>query len=301
MSDTRKGIVLAGGTGSRLHPLTLSVSKQLMPVYDKPLIYYPLCTLMQAGMKDILVITTPDQQAAFQDLLGDGSQWGISMSYASQPQPDGIAQALIIAETFSDGAPVALILGDNIFFGEGLPETLQRACHSHEEGDGGAHIFGYEVSDANRYGVAVFDRNGKLSDIVEKPDTAVSDIAVTGLYFYDSHAAEYARTLTPSARGELEITDLNRLYLEQGNLGIDVLGRGIAWLDTGTHESLLDAAEFVRIVERRQGLKISCPEEIAWRMGYIDAAAVRSLAGAYGDNPYGVYLRHIVSNDGEHQ
>ena len=286
----RKGIVLAGGTGSRLHPLTLSVSKQLMPVYDKPMVYYPIASLMLAGIRDIQVITTPADQAQFRKLLGDGSQWGIRISYAVQPEPAGIAQAFVIAEEFIAGDPVALILGDNIFFGHGLPDQL-RAAASRETG---ASVFAYHVNDPQRYGVVHFDENRKALGIEEKPAKPKSNYAVTGVYFYDDKVVDIARGLKPSARGELEITDLNRVYLDAGTLNVEVIGRGSAWLDTGTHESLLAAAKFIEIVEQRQGLKICCPEEIAYVSGFIDAEHMRARAAEYGQNEYGRYLERVL-------
>ncbi len=293
MSDTTsKGIILAGGAGSRLHPLTLSVSKQLMPVYDKPMIYYPLSTLMSAGIREILVITTPEDQAAFQKLLDDGSQWGISLAYAVQPMPGGIAQAFIIGEEFIGGQSVALILGDNIFYGHGLAGQLQAAAAQASI----ATVFAYHVNDPERYGVVHFDDDGKALDIEEKPENPRSSYAVTGLYFYDSRVVEMAKNLRPSARGELEITDINRLYLEHGSLRVEVLGRGAAWLDTGTHDSLIEAAQFVQIIEHRQGLKICCPEEIAYHNGYIDASQVGQLAARLGKSGYGDYLRAMLDD-----
>lgn len=288
----KKGIILAGGAGSRLHPLTLSVSKQLMPVYDKPMIYYPLSILMLAGIRDVLVITTPEDQDAFVRLLGDGSQWGITISYAVQPDPGGLAQAFLIGEEFVAGDPVALILGDNIFYGHGLPEQLRAAA----DRASGATVFAYHVDDPERYGVVQFDSERQAIGIEEKPAHPKSNYAVTGLYFYDDRVTEFARALAPSPRGELEITDLNRVYLENGALQVELMGRGVAWLDTGTHESLMEAANFIEVIQRRQGLKISCPEEIAFKLGYIDAARVESIANGLKQNDYGKYLLKMLSD-----
>ena len=288
-----KGIILAGGSGTRLHPLTLSVSKQLMPVYDKPMVYYPLSTLMLAGVREILVITTPRDSDAFQALLGDGSQWGLELSYAVQPTPDGLAQAFLIGESFIGGKPACLILGDNVFYGHGLSEALRQATARLE----GATVFGYYVTDPQRYGVVSFDAEGRVLDIEEKPARPRSNYAVTGLYFYDHRVVEMARQVRPSARGELEITDLNRLYLREGGLRVEIMGRSFAWLDTGTHDALLDAANFVQIVEVRQGLKVCCPEEIAYRQGYIDAAQLERLADGLEKSGYGLYLRQVLERE----
>ncbi len=289
--QTGKGIILAGGTGSRLHPLTLSVSKQLMPVYDKPMIYYPLYTLMSADIQEILIITTEEDQSSFKKLLGDGGQWGISLHYEVQPEPGGLAQAFLIGEKFIDEQSVALILGDNIFYGHGLAKQLQVAANR----SASATVFAYHVNDPERYGVVNFDEQGRALDIEEKPDHPKSNYAVTGLYFYDSRVVGMAQELKPSVRGELEITDINRRYLEAGSLQVEVMGRGTAWLDTGTHDSLIEAAQFVQIVERRQGLKICCPEEIAYKNGYIDAMAVAGLAEKLGKNGYGEYLQTMLA------
>lgn len=289
---TRKGIILAGGAGSRLHPLTLAVSKQLMPVYDKPMIYYPLSVLMLAGVRDILVITAPGDTDLFARLLGDGSQWGVNIEYAAQPEAGGLPQAFLIGEEFIAGDSVALVLGDNIFYGHGLTDQLRAAAAK----PSGATIFAYHVDDPERYGVVEFDSQGTVLTIEEKPTVPKSNYAVTGLYFYDSQVTEFAGSLRPSKRGELEITDLARLYLEQDQLRVEVMGRGIAWLDTGTHESLMEAANFVEVLQRRQGLKISCPEEIAYKLGYIDAEQVRVIAERLRQNEYGAYLLKMLED-----
>lgn len=288
-----KGIILAGGAGTRLHPATAVTSKQLLPVYDKPMIYHPLTTLMLAGIREILVITTPRDQAAFSALLKDGSQWGLRISYAVQPEPHGIAQAFLIGRAFVGGAPCALVLGDNIFYGEGFSAVLRRAAQPQP----GATVFGYWVADPERYGVLELNPDKSVRAIIEKPNPAPSNWAVTGLYFYDEAVSDIAASLKPSARGELEITDLNNVYLQRGQLKVELFGRGFAWLDTGTPDSLLDASNFIATVEKRQGLKIAVPEEVAWRQGYIDAAQVEAIAAAYGKNAYGQYLRRLLGED----
>ena len=287
----RKGIVLAGGSGMRLYPITHGISKQLLPIYDKPMIYYPLSVLMQAGIREVLVINTPHEQPLFQRLLGDGSQWGMRIEYAVQPSPDGLAQAYLIGREFVAGGPSCLVLGDNIFHGEGFGEVLRRA----DARDEGATVFGYWVKDPQRYGVAEFDASGRVMGIEEKPAEPRSNYAVTGLYFYDGRASEYAAELKPSARGELEITDLNRRYLQAGALHLEPLGRGYAWLDTGTHESLLQASNFIETIEARQGLRVCCPEEIAFTQGWIDAGQLEQLASPLSKNGYGQYLLSLVA------
>ena len=287
---SRKGIILAGGSGTRLHPATLAISKQLLPVYDKPMVYYPVSTLMLAGMRDILLISTPQDTPRFEQLLGDGSQWGIHLQYAVQPSPDGLAQAFLIGEQFLGNAPSALVLGDNIFYGHDFQPLLGNAMARQQ----GATVFAYHVTDPERYGVAEFDAQGKVLSLEEKPKAPKSNYAVTGLYFYDNQVVPLAKALQPSPRGELEITDLNRLYLEQGQLSVEIMGRGYAWLDTGTHDSLLDASQFIATLERRQGLKIACPEEIAWRHGWIDDEQLAKLATHLTKNGYGQYLQRLL-------
>lgn len=294
MTKAYKGIILAGGSGTRLHPLTSTVSKQLMPVYDKPMIYYPLATLMEAGIRDILVITTPRDQLAFANLLGGGDQWGLNISYAVQPRPDGLAQAFILGADFVGGAPVSLVLGDNIFYGDGFSRSLVHAI----ERPRGASVLAYYVTDPQRYGVVVFDADGVARDIEEKPPNPRSHYAVTGLYFYDNDVIDIARGIRPSSRGELEITDVNRAYLKRGDLHVEVMSRGTAWLDTGTHNSLLDAANFIRVVEERQGLKIACPEEVAYRKGFIDATRLAALAAPLRKSGYGEYLLGLLREEG---
>jgi len=291
-TTTRKGIILAGGSGTRLYPITKGVSKQLLPVYDKPMVYYPLSVLMLAGIREVLIINTPHEQAMFKALLGDGSQWGMRFEYVAQPSPDGLAQALILGREFLDGAPSCLVLGDNIFHGSGFTELLKRA----DARDNGATVFGYWVKDAKAYGVAEFDAQGRVVGLEEKPAQPKSNYAVTGLYFYDGRAPEFAAALKPSPRGELEITDLNRRYLEDGSLHLEKMGRGYAWLDTGTHESLLQAGNFIETIEQRQGLRVACPEEIAYTNGWINAAELEALAAPLAKNGYGQYLLSLLTH-----
>ena len=294
MTNTHyKGIILAGGAGTRLFPLTTTVSKQLMPVYDKPMIYYPLTTLMSAGIRDILIITTPRDQMAFADLLGNGSQWGLNLQYVVQPTPEGLAQAFLLGEEFIGNSPASLILGDNIFYGSGFTEKLQSAVRR----DKGSTIFAYYVNDPERYGVIEFDKEGMPSSIIEKPDKPKSNYAVTGLYFYDNEVVDIVKTMQPSERGELEITDVNRIYLERDNLNVEIMARGSAWLDTGTHGSLLDAGNFIRVIEERQGLKICCPNETAYRQGYINREQLLALAAPLVKSGYGIYLQGLIDPD----
>lgn len=292
MNIMKKSIILAGGSGTRLYPATISVSKQLLPIYDKPMVYYPLSTLMLAGIKDVLIISTPTDTPRFEQMIGDGSDWGMNIQYAVQPSPDGLAQAFLIGETFLAGSPAALVLGDNIFYGHDFNKLLQRA----NERDHGATVFAYHVHDPERYGVVEFDDSGKAISLEEKPSQPKSNYAVTGLYFYDNQVVDITKSIKPSPRGELEITDVNRVYLEMGQLEVEVMGRGYAWLDTGTHDSMLEASQYIQTIERRQGLKIACPEEISFRNGWIDAAQIEKLAKPMLKNGYGQYLMRLIDH-----